>query len=126
MYNSSWESAMRLYDNIPVYIQIANDIREKIISERLKEDEKLPSLREYSTRYEVTSLTIQRAMQQLEMEGVIEKKRGVGSFVVKGSKNKLQEEMIESHITEFITRMKNMGLSEYDIVTLLREALKNE
>lgn len=117
---------MNFYDNIPIYIQIANDIKEKIISGQLNESDKLPSIREYSSRYEVTPLTVQRAMQQLESEGVIRTKKGVGCFITEGSRQILQKEMIGSQVSEFITRMRNMGLSGDTIITLLKEALKNE
>ncbi len=116
---------MKFYDNIPIYIQIANDIKEKIISGLLSENDKLPSIREYSAIYEVTSLTMQRAMQQLETDGVIRTKKGVGCFILEGSKQILQTDMVSSQIKEFITRMKNMGLSDDNIISLLKEALRN-
>lgn len=117
---------MKFYDNIPIYIQIANDIKEKIIREQINENEKLPSIREYCQIYAVTSLTLQRAMQQLETDGVIRTKKGVGSFIIEGSKDALHEKMIHLQITEFITRMRNMGISNDTIMSLLREALDNE
>jgi len=117
---------MKFYDNIPIYIQISNDVKEKVIREQLKENDKLPSIRENCVFYEVTSLTMQRAMQLLEADGVIRTKKGVGSFVMEGSKQGLQNDMIHLQISEFVTRMKNMGLSNGTIISLLKEALENE
>ncbi|WFR58545.1 GntR family transcriptional regulator [Anaerocolumna sp. AGMB13025] len=117
---------MKFYDNIPIYIQIANDIKEKVISGQLKEAEKLPSIREYSVMYEVTSLTVQRAMQQLEADGVIRTKKGVGCFVMEESAGSLKVRMVSAQIKEFITRMKSMGVSDDTILVLVKEALRNE
>jgi DNA-binding transcriptional regulator YhcF (GntR family) len=117
---------MKFYDNIPIYIQIANDIKEKVISKQLKEAEKLPSIREYSVLYEVTSLTMQRAMQQLEADGVIRTRKGVGCFVVEESAENLKSKMVSAQIKEFITRMKSMGVSDDTILALVKEALSNE
>ncbi|MDF2542945.1 MAG: transcriptional regulator, GntR family [Herbinix sp.] len=117
---------MKFQDNIPIYIQIANDIKDKIISGEYREDEKLPSIREYCAIYEVTSLTMQRAFQQLEGNEVIWTKKGIGSFVSKNSKNKLQEDMMQSQVTEFVKRMKNMGLTEEGILALIKEAFNHE
>lgn len=117
---------MNFYDNIPIYIQIANDIKEKVVNGQLKENSKLLSVRELSTRYEVTALTVQRAMQQLEAEGVIRTKKGVGSFITEGSNELLQKEMIGSQIRDFVTRMRNLGLSDKEIVSRLKEVLEYE
>ncbi|MDF2588934.1 MAG: transcriptional regulator, GntR family [Anaerocolumna sp.] len=117
---------MKFNDNIPIYLQIANDIKEKVISGQIKESEKLPSIREYCSIYEVTSLTMQRAMQHLESDGIIRTKKGIGIFVMENSRQILKEDMIQAQVTEFITRMKNMGLHKDMILKLLKEALDNE
>jgi DNA-binding transcriptional regulator YhcF (GntR family) len=117
---------MKFYDNIPIYFQIANDIKEKVIREQIKENHKLPSVREYCAIYEVTSLTMQRALQLLEAEGIIRTKKGVGSFIAEGSRSGLQDQMIQEQVKEFINRMKNMGLSKDTIITLIMEELGDE
>ena len=81
-------------DNIPIYIQISNDIKEQIIRGNLNDCAKLPSIREYSVIYEVTTLTIQRAMQHLEQDGIIQIRKGIGSFIIDGSKSILAQKMI--------------------------------
>ena len=113
-------------DNIPIYIQISNDIKEQIIRGNLNDFDKLPSIREYSAIYEVTALTIQRAMQQLEQDKIIQVRKGIGSFIIDGSKNILAKKMIHSQLQEFITRMRNMGLCNADILKMLEEELENE
>ncbi|MDR3593553.1 GntR family transcriptional regulator [Clostridium sp.] len=113
-------------DNVPIYIQICNDIKEQIIRGTLKDGDKLPSIREYSVIYEVTNLTIQRAMQQLEQDGIIQARKGVGSFIIDGSKDLLGKNMIGTLTKEFITKMKNMGLTNAYILKILEEELEHE
>ena len=72
---------MGFQDNIPIYVQIADDIKNEIISGKLQAMDKLLSVRQYSAKYQVTALTIQRAVALLESEGIIHTQKGVGSFV---------------------------------------------
>ena len=62
---------MAFQDNIPIYVQIADDIKNQIVRGSLPEEEKLGSRREYSARYQVTALTVQRGIQLLEHQGII-------------------------------------------------------
>ena len=107
---------MKFTGNIPIYVQIANDIKDQIISGKLAEGDKLCSIREYSVQYEVTALTMQRAMGLLELEDVVHTKKGVGSFVNTGMKENLKAKMIDELVYEFITRVTNMGLSYDEII----------
>jgi Predicted transcriptional regulators len=116
---------MRFQDNIPIYVQIANDLKEQIISGKLQDGDKLGSLREYSVEYEVTTLTMQRTFNLLESEGIIQTKKGIGSFVVLGVQSSLENKVVNLQVEEFLTRMKNMGVSEEDILTIVKERLKN-
>jgi len=117
---------MKFQDNVPIYVQIANDIKEQIISGALKDGEKLKSVREYSVLYEVTTLTMHRAIQLLEMEGVIQTKKGVGSFVASDVQPALETKMVNNQVQEFIRRMGNMGIQKVDILQLVQEALADE
>ena len=107
---------MKFTENIPIYVQIANDIKDQIISDKLHEGDKLRSIREYSQEYQVTTLTLQRAMALLEQESVVHTKKGVGSFVNAGVKDTLKTKMVQELVQEFITRITNMGLSKAEII----------
>jgi len=116
---------MGFQENVPIYIQIAADIREQIISGKIKSGEKIKSVREYSILYAVTALTAQRAMQLLETEGVIEVKRGIGSFVAHGIRQDLEKRMVKQQVGEFTARMKSMGITNESILSAVQEALTN-
>jgi len=112
---------MEFKDNNPIYMQIANDIKEQIICGKLIDGDKLKSVREYSVFYEVTTLTIHRAMQLLEADEIVKTKKGVGSFIVSGVQSALGSKMVKAQVKEFIHGMGNMGISEEDILKLVRE-----
>ena len=60
---------MAFQDNIPIYVQIADDIKNQIVRGSLPEEEKLGSIREYSARYQVTALTVQRGSSFWSIRG---------------------------------------------------------
>jgi len=111
---------MKFAENTPIYVQIASNIKEQIISGKLAEGDKLSSIREYSVQYEVTALTMQRAMALLEAEGVVYTKKGIGSFVNTSVKDALKVKMVDELVREFITRVTNMGLARDEIIDRIK------
>jgi DNA-binding transcriptional regulator YhcF (GntR family) len=105
-------------------VQIADSIKEQIVRGTLPEGGKLGSVREYAILYEVTALTVQRAIQLLEVEGVIQTRKGVGSFVAPNAAVSLAERMVSQRVREFVSGMKNMGVAEESIIALVEEELK--
>ena len=117
---------MGFKENSPIYQQIAADIKEQIISGRINGGEKVKSVREYSVLYAVTALTVQRAMQLLEAEGVLQVKKGIGSFVTNGVYSDLKQRTVKQRVGEFIQRMKGMGITNDGILKAVEEALVSE
>ena len=72
---------MELQDGIPLHKQISNWLREQIEEGSLKKNEKLPSENELSDTFEVSRVTVRRALQTLENEQLIYRCQGLGSFV---------------------------------------------
>jgi DNA-binding transcriptional regulator YhcF (GntR family) len=112
---------MRFLENIPIYVQIANDIKDQIIAGTLEEGDKLSSIREYSVKYEVTTLTIQRAMSLLESGNVVQTKNGVGSFVNVGMREQLKSVVMKELVRDFTARAFNMGMTKDEIVEYIQE-----
>jgi GntR family transcriptional regulator len=72
---------MELQDGIPLHKQISDWLREQIEEGSLKKNEKLPSENELSDTFEVSRVTVRRALQTLENEQLIYRCQGLGSFV---------------------------------------------
>ncbi|AYD41310.1 GntR family transcriptional regulator [Clostridium fermenticellae] len=115
-------------DKIPIYIQITNLIKRDIVSGKLKPGNKLPSIREMSSKFKVNPNTIQRSYQELERENITYTQRGTGSFVNEEDLivDKLKEEMARESIDTFLKQMKDLGFIAEDILNIVKEELEEE
>ena len=114
---------MKFNDNLPIYIQIMNLIKKKFIIGELKEEEKLPSVRELSIELKVNPNTIQRSYQELEREDLVFTQRGMGTFVTQDKNiiSELKSNMASSIVEEFLRDMKSLGFNEREIKDLINE-----
>lgn len=71
---------------LPIYVQIVDHIREAIESRTLKPGDALPSERELAQHYGVSRMTVRQALDQLADEGLLERRRGAGTFVAEARK----------------------------------------
>lgn len=73
----------RLEENMPIYVQIMNKVREAIASGELSPGDRIASVRELASEFEVNPNTMQRALTELEREGLLISERTMGRFVTK-------------------------------------------
>ncbi|NMA83627.1 MAG: GntR family transcriptional regulator [Epulopiscium sp.] len=114
---------MNFNENLPIYMQIMNVIKKRIVIGELKEGEKLPSVRELSAELKVNPNTIQRSYQELEREGLVFTQRGMGTFVTeeKDITNKLKDHMASAIVNHFIIEMKALGFDLKKMIELVKE-----
>ena len=88
----------------------------------------LPSIRALAASLNVSVITIKRAYLDLESEGVIVTRHGKGSFVadVNGLAGELQEQKLEGHLADAVAIARQMGLTDDELATRLRRALKEQ
>lgn len=110
-------------DNLPIYTQIMNLIKKRIVAGELKGGDKLPSVRELSTELKVNPNTIQRSYQELERENLVFTQRGMGTFVVEdeASIKGLKKNMASNVVKSFIEDMKSLGFTSEEIIELINE-----
>ncbi len=98
---------------IPIYQQISDQIRNAIQSGVYRAGEMLPSLRQMAIDIKVNPNTVQRAYDQLEREGVVETRRGVGVFVASFSRDRLNgaEKQLRGKLLEAIAQGTKSGLT---------------
>ena len=65
----------------PIYRQVIDQIRRQVMAGQLREGEQLPSVRDLAAQLRVNPMTISKAYSLLEMEGLLDRRRGVGLFV---------------------------------------------
>ena len=97
----------------PIYLQLADRINRQIVSKELKAGEKLQSVRDMAISYNVNPNTIQRTYSELEREGILETRRGQGTFVTEQEDRliQLRGNLKDEQIQTFVQVMQEMGYS---------------
>jgi len=91
---------------LPLYYQIQQNITALIESQVLKPNDPLPSERELSERYQVTRMTVRQAVNQLVSDGVLERRRGIGTFVAETRKHP----SLSPSVAGFSQRFREAGM----------------
>lgn len=110
----------------PIYLQIIAHIKKKIVSGELKGGERILSVREYASEIKVNPNTIQKVYSELESEGLIFTKRGIGKFVTEDKEKitGLREELFNETIDKFIEDSKSLGFTKESILAIISERYK--
>lgn len=113
-------------DRIPIYLQIADALKARILSGELEGGGRIPSIRELSLELRVNPNTVQRAYQQLEQGGYIYSQRGMGYFVAadQAMADNAKRETSRAIIAEAVKQLLEMGMDGESILDMLREYLK--
>jgi GntR family transcriptional regulator len=112
---------MEFSSNLPIYIQIMNLIKTKVVSGEIDGGEKLPSVRDFSKELKVNPNTIQRVYQELEREELVITQRGMGTFVTEDihTIGELKQSMATELMDRFLTEMENLGFQSSEIKTMI-------
>ncbi|MFS0861852.1 GntR family transcriptional regulator [Fredinandcohnia sp. 179-A 10B2 NHS] len=106
--------------NTPIWEQIVNQIKELILKGILQPNDKLLSVRELSSTLLVNPNTVSKAYQELERQGIIETRRGKGTFVSEQFSMKVDEEKMES-----IKQSLKLLIVEASYLGITKETLQN-
>ena len=107
----------------PVYKQLIEQIELRIVSGLFAPGDKLPSVREMAAEASVNPNTMQRALAEMEREGLMFTNRTSGRYVTEDREmiGKVREQIAGERITEFLSGMSQLGFTEQDIVALLEK-----
>lgn len=108
----------------PIYEQIIDQVKKMLVRKELTPGDKLPSQRDMAREIEVNPNTIQRAYREMEVLGLVETRRGKGTFLKEdeGMVIDIKKEMAKDAASKFIKEMQSLGYSVEEIV----ECIKNE
>lgn len=108
--------------NIPLYEQVKEQIKNKIVSNELKTGELLPSIRSLAKDLRISVITTKNAYEELEREGYVETIPGKGTYVANKNKELIKEEQlqkIEGLIDTAVSIAKISGISKEEIREML-------
>lgn len=113
-------------DDQPIYRQLKDKVVTAIMEGALVEGEALPSVRNVAVDMQINPITASKAYQELVMDGLVEKRRGLGMFVIEGARDKLLEAERERFMKEewprVLETIRRLGL---DADALLKSGLAN-
>ena len=117
---------MEFKDNIPIYLQIEQYLYRQIALGKMKAGEKIPSVRKLALELTVNVNTVQRALQQMNDQGILYTKRGEGKFVTEDIEllAKTKQTLIDNQLDEFVQNMAKLGVERDSLVTVLEKYLK--
>ena len=112
----------------PIYIQLVEQLKSYIILGILEPGSRIPSVREFALQAKVNPNTMQKALMELEEDGLIYTERTNGKFV---TENKVLIEEFKNQLatqitSKYIESMKNLGISKQEITKYLEEIKEEE
>lgn len=111
--------AWEFKNGIPIYLQIMEGIKTRIAGGLLPPGSKLPSVRDLAAQAGVNPNTMQRALTQLEQEGLLYTQRTSGRFVTEdeAKMKELRSSLSEKYVEELFTQLSRLGMSREEIIS---------
>ena len=111
----------------PIYMQVAEQIKDAILSGAFPEETQIPSTTEVSVTYKINPATVLRGVTLLVDAGILYKKRGVGIFVQKGAAEKIlnqrKDAFYNGYIIHLLEEAKKLHISRQEIIRMIEEEI---
>ena len=119
---------MNFKESKSIYLQIADRICDEILQGQYKEEERIPSVREYAAMVEVNANTVVRSFDYLQGQDIIYNKRGLGYFVAQGGRERILElrkaVFLRDELPEFFRQLKMLGIPLSDVEKMYQDYLQ--
>lgn len=107
----------------PIYLQVAEQIEDAILTEAFPEETQIPSTTEISVTYKINPATALKGINLLVDAGTVYKKRGLGMFVARGAKKKIMEkrkqDFYNRYIVSLLEEAGKLGISRRELAAML-------
>lgn len=112
---------LKFDNNLPIYLQVIDIIKQNIVTKKLMPGEKLPSTRDYSYELGINFNTVARVYKELEMEEIVFTKRGLGTFITESAEKieNLRYTMAKKQIETFVVGMKQIGYTKEEMIKFI-------
>ena len=111
-------------DGVPIYLQIVNQVKYLVSSGRLAAGEELPPIRTLAEQLLINPNTVARAYRELELVGVVEKRRTTGTYVSGGASPLARRERLKilgRRVDALLAEARQMDVSLDDVIDLVRQ-----
>ena len=115
-------------NDAPIYAQLIRGVQTRIVAGVFPPGERLPSVRDLAAEAGVNPNTMQRALSELEREGLLYSARTSGRFVTDDAQliHALKRRLAEGRIEAFLRDMKELGFANSELLDILRQELEKE
>lgn len=112
----------------PIYLQIVERVSLDIVAGKYLPGDKLPSVRDLAAEAGVNPNTMQKALSELERNGLVYSLRTSGRFITedKAMIEQMREELAATQIQEFLDKMRQMGFDRQKVIQLIEKMLKED
>jgi GntR family transcriptional regulator len=113
---------------MPIYRQLFQQLRERIVSGQLAPDEQLPSVRDLAAELKINLLTVAKVYQLLESEGLAATRRGLGTFVLDGHATRSLTEkrkLIADAVGQVVAEARHLDLEESEVIKLIHQQFED-
>jgi GntR family transcriptional regulator len=115
-----------LDDSAPIFSQIADRLAEEIAVGALMEGEQVPSTNELAAYYRINPATAAKGINVLADDGLVEKRRGIGMFVVAGARERLldarRKRFVERYVEPMVAEASRLGIEADALFAMVRES----
>ncbi len=115
---------MSFTNDKPIYLQMADRLCDEILAGTYKNDDRIPSVREYAVMLEVNTNTAVKAYDELARANIIYNKRGLGYFVTPGARQQIMQErrrlFMEQQLPALFRQMHLLGIDIQEVVEAWR------
>ena len=119
---------MKFKESKSIYLQIADRICDEILQGQYKEEERIPSVREYAATVEVNANTVVRSFDYLQGQDIIYNKRGLGYFVAPGGRERIlelrKEVFLRDELPEFLRQLEMLDIPLSDVEKMYQDYLQ--
>jgi Predicted transcriptional regulators len=108
--------------DIPLYQQIKDQIKDAIFKAELAENDELPSIRGFANDLKVSVLTVRRVYDELEQEGFVTSRAGIGTYVTAGNLEILRDSkrrLVEQKMHDMIQTAKTLAISKEELNAMM-------
>jgi DNA-binding transcriptional regulator YhcF (GntR family) len=113
----------------PIFLQIAEQLEEGILSGAYPEESQVPSITEYSVTYKINPATALKGISLLVDAGLLFKKRGLGMFVATGAKEKLKSQrrdlFYHHYIEKLVREARNLDLTAPELTAMIERGFQD-